>query len=56
MSFLDEFFQENSADKIKAAHIKIMGHAMPVPKTNHLFNDRNIQTKKDKPRLITRRH
>ncbi len=47
MSFLDEFFNENSADKIKAAHLKIMGHAMPIPQKDYLFNDRNLQTHKD---------
>ena len=47
MGFLDEFFKENSADKIKAAHLKIMGHAMPIPQTNYLFNDRNVKTQKD---------
>lgn len=47
VSFLNEYFQANCQEFINSAHIKVMGHAMPVPKKGYLFNDRNEQTKKD---------
>lgn len=47
VSFLNEYFKTNCEQFINSAHIKVMGHAMPVPGKGYLFNDRNEQTKKD---------
>ena len=47
VSFLNEYFQANCQEFINSAHIKVMGHAMPLPVKGYLFNDRNEQTKKD---------
>ncbi|MFT6746600.1 MAG: hypothetical protein ACJAZ2_000941 [Glaciecola sp.] len=47
MSFLNEYFNLSVEEYITSAHIKVMGHAMPVPEKGYLFNDRNLQTHKD---------
>ena len=48
LSFLEQYFsQKGLKNFIEEVHIKQMGHAMPLPKKNHLFNDRNIQSRKD---------
>ena len=45
--FLNQYFNTSAQDYIKSAHIKVMGHAMPVPEKGYLFNDRNLQTQKE---------
>jgi len=47
VSFLNEYFNTRCEQNIKSAHVKVMGHAMPIPEKGYLFNDRNDQTKKD---------
>lgn len=45
INYLNQFFNTNSQRYIQSAHIKVMGHAMPVPTKGYLFNDRNKKTK-----------
>lgn len=45
VNYLNQFFKTNSQEYIVSAHIKVMGHAMPIPTKGYLFKDRNSQTK-----------
>lgn len=47
VNYLNQFFNTSTQEYIQSAHIKIMGHAMPIPTKGYLFNDRNEQTKNE---------
>jgi protoporphyrinogen oxidase len=42
IGYLNQYFGQDISSLIQEAHIKVMGHAMPVPKPGYLFDDKNI--------------
>jgi hypothetical protein len=41
IGYLNQYFGQDISSLIQEAHIKVMGHAMPVPKPGYLFDDKN---------------
>lgn len=41
IGYLNQYFDQDISPLILEAHIKVMGHAMPIPKPNYLFGDGN---------------
>lgn len=41
IEFLNSYFDTSLQSNIEKVFIKVMGHAMPIPTTNYLFNDKN---------------
>ena len=40
-SYLEQYFNKSLSGRIEAVYIKVMGHAMPIPKPGYLLNDVN---------------
>jgi hypothetical protein len=47
LTYLNKYFDTDCGNYIKAAHVKVMGHAMPIAEKGYLFNDRNDKTQKE---------
>ncbi|MGB3467607.1 MAG: FAD-dependent oxidoreductase, partial [Cyclobacteriaceae bacterium] len=47
LDYLSSYFGENIDNRVEAAFINAMGHAMPIPVPGHLFGNKNIYTAKD---------
>ncbi len=43
LRYLEQYFDQRLSDRIEAVYIKVMGHAMPIPKAGYLFNDANLK-------------
>ncbi|MFY0593400.1 FAD-dependent oxidoreductase [Roseivirga sp.] len=41
LGYLNEYFEKDLTDLVEHVFIKVMGHAMPIPKPNYLFSDKN---------------
>ena len=41
LTYLEQYFDQKLSHQIEAVYIKVMGHAMPIPKPGYLFNDAN---------------
>ncbi len=41
VGYLNQYFDEDISGLIKEVHVKVMGHAMPIPKPGYLFADKN---------------
>lgn len=41
LRYISDYFNEDMSKYVEAAYIKVMGHAMPVPKPGYLFKDAN---------------
>ncbi|OEK02368.1 hypothetical protein BFP97_12915 [Roseivirga sp. 4D4] len=41
VGYLSQYFDRDISGLIKEAHVKVMGHAMPIPKSGYLFADKN---------------
>ena len=44
---LEKYYGKNVEEHIESAHVKVMGHAMPIPVKNYLLNDANEVSKKE---------
>ena len=44
------YFNQDITSQVKKVFIKVMGHAMPIPKTNYLFNDKNLS--RSEPNMV----
>lgn len=41
IGYLNQYFDQDISSLIQEAHIKVMGHAMPIPNVGYLFDDKN---------------
>lgn len=42
LGYLNQYFDQKVGDMVEQVFIKVLGHAMPVPKPGFLFNDQNV--------------
>lgn len=45
---MNNYFKEDITALVRRVDIKVMGHAMPIPKPGYLFNDKNEVSKNEK--------
>ena len=43
LTYLEQYYDQKLSDRVEAVYIKVMGHAMPIPKPDYLFNDANLR-------------
>lgn len=41
LGYLNQYFERSITDLVEEVFIKVMGHAMPIPKPGYLFKDKN---------------
>lgn len=42
LGYLNTYFDRDISDMVRHVYVKVMGHAMPVPKSGYLFQDANV--------------